>query len=537
MSRGCAGRQIPQGTPLGDDFHLYDTTLVDGARREGVAYSVKDRLEVARLLDNLGVGYIEGGRPGATPQDIEFFRRAGSGELELRHAALVAAGTVGEPGRKAEDDPQVRALLDAQTPVVTLAVPADRRHIERVQGIDVAEQAEAVGDTVRFLTSEGRRVFLAAQHFFDGYEHDRDAALRVLTAGVEAGADVAVLCDTNGGQLPGWLSEIVQEVVFRTGFRIGVHCRDDAGCAVANTIAAVQAGAMHVRCAANGYGERVGNPDLFTVIGNLATKLELPVLPQGGLAELTRTSQAVAEIANVGPEIHRPYVGSAAFTAPTTVDPTMHSHVDPAAFGNTARTLVAATVGRVSIELKAAEYGLDLPVSPEVLDRVASRIKDMEAGGWSFEAADASLELLLRKEVGENVAPYDALSYRVLLARRPDGSVGSEATVLLAIGGAEAHGSADGSGPVEALDAALRQALAPHLAWLGDVQLVDYKVRTLTAGAEAVTRVSITSRDAGGEWTTVGTHPSVVEASMLALTDALAYKQLREREVIIVGGW
>ena len=396
-------RTVPAGTPLGDDFHVFDTTLRDGAQREGISYSVADKLAVARHLDALGVGYIEGGWPGAMPKDTEFFARAAAGELTLRHAALVAFGATRKAGTTADRDPQVRALLDAQAPVVTLVAKSDRRHIERALRTDVTENCAMVADTVAFLRAEGRRVFLDAEHFFDGYRFDPDTALRVLDAAVTAGADVAVLCDTNGGMLPLGIAEVVAQVKDRTGFRLGIHCQDDTGCAVANSVAAVQAGATHVQCTANGYGERAGNADLFAVVGNLVTKLGMPVLPHGALAELTRTSHALAEIANIAPDTHQAYVGVAAFAhkaglhaSAIKVDPELYNHMDPVDVGNGQRVLVTEMAGRASVELKGAELGLDLAGRPDAVTSVVGTVKEREAQGWSFEAADASLELLMR---------------------------------------------------------------------------------------------------------------------------------------------
>ncbi|GAA4860810.1 citramalate synthase [Saccharopolyspora rosea] len=538
-------RTTPAGTPLGDEFHVYDTTLRDGAQREGISYSVTDKLAVARLLDSLGVGFIEGGWPGALPKDTEFFHRAAE-ELDLRHAALVAFGSTRRAGVRVEEDPQVRALLDSQAPVVTLVAKSDLRHIERALRTDVAENCAMVADTVRLLVSEGRRVFLDAEHFFDGYAHDPDTALRVLEAAVGAGADVAVLCDTNGGQLPLELAETVGEVVARTGFRIGIHCQDDTACAVANSVAAVQAGATHVQCTANGYGERAGNADLFAVVGNLATKLDMPVLPEGGLAELTRVSHALAEIANLSPDTHQPYVGHSTFAhkaglhaSAIKVDPELYNHIDPAVVGNDMRVLVTEMAGRASLELKGAELGVDLASEPEAVTGAVRRVKELEARGWSFEAADASLELLLRRELaavggGEAVdAPFELESYRVVLDHRSDGLVVSEATVKVHVGGERVIATAEGNGPVNALDAALREALVPRLPWLQDVELADYKVRILTdaSGTDAVTRVLVETRDGADEWTTVGVDGNIVEASWLALCDALAFKALRSDAV------
>ncbi|PRX48296.1 2-isopropylmalate synthase [Prauserella shujinwangii] len=532
-------RTEPAGTPLGDDFHLYDTTLRDGAQREGISYSVADKLAVARLLDELGVGFIEGGWPGAMPKDTEFFARAAA-ELPLKHAVLVAFGSTRRPGVKAAEDPQVRALLDAQAPVVTLVAKSDVRHIERALRVDVDEACAMVEDTVSFLVGAGRRVFLDAEHFFDGYAHDPGTALKVLDAAGRGGADVVVLCDTNGGQLPLQLADTVREVADRTGLRLGIHCQDDTSCAVANTIAAVQAGATHVQCTANGYGERAGNADLFAVTGNLVAKLGMDVLPTGGAAELSRVSHALAEIANIAPDTHQAYVGASAFAhkaglhaSAIKVDPLLYNHIDPALVGNDMRVLVTEMAGRASLELKGRELGVDLASRPDALTSAVSKVKSLEADGWSFEAADASLELLLRKEVagpGEPAEPPFTLeSYRVVLDHRADGEVISEATVKVHVGGERVIATAEGNGPVNALDAALRKALVPHLSWLDTVELSDYKVRILAGhpGTDAVTRVLVESSDGEREWTTVGVHANIVEASWLALCDALVHKSLR----------
>ncbi len=535
-------RISPAGTPLGDEFHLYDTTLRDGAQREGISYSVADKLTVARLLDALGVGFIEGGWPGAMPKDTEFFARAAAGELELAHAALVAFGSTRRAGLRAAQDPQVQALLASGAPVITLVAKSDRRHVERALRVDVAQACAMVADTVALLVGEGRRVFLDAEHFFDGYAFDADCALRVLEAGVTAGADVAVLCDTNGGQLPLQLAETVAEVVARTGFRVGIHCQDDTACAVANSVAAVQAGASHVQCTANGYGERTGNADLFAVTGNLVTKLGMPVLPEHGMAELTRTAHALAEIANLAPDTHQAYVGRSAFAhkaglhaSAIKVDPELYNHLDPTVVGNSQRVLVTEMAGRASIELKAAELGLDLAGHSAAIGEVTARVKKLESQGWSFEAADASFELLLRQQVDEvpPAPPCQLESYRVIVDHGTGGEVVAQATVKVGVAGQRVIATAEGNGPVNALDAALRQALGAHLPWLKNVELSDYKVRILpgTHGTDAVTRVLVDTTDGTASWTTVGVHANVVEASWLALLDAMIYAALRHHGV------
>src|SRR5919204_6770605 len=336
-----------------DAFHVYDTTLRDGAQREGISYSVADKLAVARHLDALGVGFIEGGWPGAMPKDTEFFARAAAGELKLRHAVMVAFGATRKAGVHVEDDPQVRALLDSQAPVVTLVAKSDVWHVERALRTTLEENLAMVRDTVAFLRGEGRRVFVDCEHFFDGYKHDRDYGVRVLEAAADGGADVGVLCDTNGGMLPMGVHDVVSDVKRRAGIRLGIHTQDDTGCAVANTLAAVDAGATHAQGTANGYGERAGNADIFGIIGGLVLKMGLDVMPDGALGEMVRVSHAIAEIANLAPNTHQPYVGSSAFAhkaglhaSAIKVSPELYNHLDPRLVGNRQRILITELAGR-----------------------------------------------------------------------------------------------------------------------------------------------------------------------------------------------
>jgi 2-isopropylmalate synthase len=521
------------------EFHVYDTTLRDGAQREGISYSVTDKLAVARLLDELGVGFIEGGWPGALPKDTEFFRRART-ELDLRHATLVAFGATRKAGVAVEDDPQVRALLDSGAPVLCLVAKSDVRHVRKALRTSYQENLAMVADTVRYGVANGRRVFLDCEHFFDGFRADPDYATEVVRTGFEAGADVVVLCDTNGGMLPSGIAGTVRELRERLGGqpRLGMHAQNDTGCAVANTIAAVEAGVMHVQGTANGYGERPGNADIFTVVGNLALKLGMPVLPDGCLEQMVRVSHAIAEVANLAPDTHQAYVGFSAFAhkaglhaSAIKVDPDLYNHVEPATVGNDMRILVTEMAGRASVELKTRELGMDLAGHPEALARVTDRVKRLEAGGWSFEAADASFELLVREELEGGVArPFTLESYRVIVEHREDGAVVSEATVKVRVRGERVIATAEGNGPVNALDSALRQALVKHYPRLAGVELVDYKVRILEGshGTGAVTRVLVESSDKHREWTTVGVHENVVEASWHALVDALTYAVARE---------
>jgi 2-isopropylmalate synthase len=521
-----------------DAFHVFDTTLRDGAQREGITYSVADKLAVARLLDQVGVGFIEGGWPGAMPKDTEFFARAATGELKLRHAVMVAFGATRKAGVRVQDDPQVRALLDAQAPVVTLVAKSDVWHVERALRTTLDENLAMVHDTVAFLRAEGRRVFLDCEHFFDGYKHDRDYGVRLLDTAAGAGADVGVLCDTNGGMLPMGVHDVVSDIRRRTGIRLGIHTQDDTGCAVANTLAAVDAGATHAQGTANGYGERAGNADIFSVIGGLVTKMGLDVLPDGCLAEMQRVSHAIAEIANLAPDSHAPYVGASAFAhkaglhaSAIKVSPELYNHLDPAVVGNDQRILVTEMAGRASVELKSRELGIDVSDRPDVVSKVVERVKEREAAGWSYEAADASFELLLRDELAGGAAaePFTVESYRVMVDRREDGQMVSEATVKVLAGGERVISTEEGNGPVNALDRALRKALERAYPRLAELELIDYKVRIMPGkhGTDAVTRVLIETSDHQSEWTTVGVHGNVIEASWLALHDAVRYGLLR----------
>jgi 2-isopropylmalate synthase len=517
-------------------FQVFDTTLRDGAQREGLTYSVVDKLAVATLLDELGVGFIEGGWPGAMPKDTEFFERART-ELNLKHALLVAFGSTRKAGLDVTADPQIRALLDAETPVVCLVAKSDLRHVERALRTTAEENLAMVRDSVTFFVGQGRRVFIDCEHFFDGYRFDPDFTASVVATALEAGAERVVLCDTNGGMLPSFVSRIVTELMARlgvTGDQLGIHCQNDTSCAVANTIAAVEAGITHFQCTANGYGERPGNADLFAVVGNLELKLGVPVLPEGCLDKMVRVSHAIAEIANIAPDTHQAYVGAAAFAhkaglhaSAIKVDPLLYNHVEPSVVGNDMRILVTEMAGRASIELKSRELGLDLTGRPQALARITDRVKQLEARGWSFEAADASFELLVRAELADRpvARPFDLESYRVLVEHREDGSMVSEATVKLVVEGERVIATAEGNGPVNALDEALRQALSSHYPALNGFELADYKVRILEGshGTGAITRVLVETAEAGRDWTTVGVHENVVEASWQALVDALTY--------------
>ncbi|MFD7100025.1 citramalate synthase [Streptomyces xanthophaeus] len=521
---------------LDDSFHVFDTTLRDGAQREGINLTVADKLTIARHLDDFGVGFIEGGWPGANPRDTEFFARARA-EIDFKNAQLVAFGATRRAGGSAAEDPQVRALLESGAPVITLVAKSHDRHVELALRTTLDENLEMVRDTVSHLVGRGRRVFVDCEHFFDGYRANPEYAKAVVRTAHEAGADVVILCDTNGGMLPAQVTATVATVLADTGARLGIHAQDDTGCAVANTLAAVDAGATHVQCTANGYGERVGNANLFPVVAALEIKYGRKVLPDGALAEMTRISHAIAEVVNLTPSTHQPYVGVSAFAhkaglhaSAIKVDPDLYQHIDPERVGNTMRMLVSDMAGRASIELKGKELGVDLGGDRALISRVVERVKERELQGYTYEAADASFELLLRAEAEGRARKYFRIeSWRAIVEDRPDGTHANEATVKLWAKGERIVATAEGNGPVNALDRALRVALERFYPQLAKFELVDYKVRILegTHGTESTTRVLVSTSDGVRDWSTVGVAPNVIAASWQALEDAFTYGLLR----------
>ncbi|WP_328992358.1 citramalate synthase [Kribbella sp. NBC_01245] len=525
---------------VSDEFHVYDTTLRDGAQQEGLALSVADKIAIAQHLDDLGVGFIEGGWPGAVPKDTEFFLRART-ELDLRHATFAAFGATRKPQAVAADDPQVAALRESGAGVVTLVAKSHDAHVERALRTTLDENLAMVVDTVRHLRENGQRVFLDTEHFFDGYRANRAYALEVVRVAAEAGADVVALCDTNGGTLPRELQEIVHDVLQSTGARLGIHCHNDAGCAVANSIAAVEAGVTHVQGTVNGYGERTGNADLLAVVANLELKRGMTLLPPGRLAESFRIAHAIAEVTNVPPSTRQPYVGVSAFAhkaglhaSAIKVDPDLYQHTDPALVGNDMRMLVSEMAGRASVELKGRELGFDLGNDRDLVSRVTDRVKEMESRGYTFESADASFALLLTEEVtGKRLSFFDVESWRVITESRADGEAVSESTVKLVAGGEREIVTGEGNGPVNALDHALRTAIEKAYPVVGKFELVDYKVRILDQGhgTDAVIRVLIETSDGEGSWFTVGVGANIVEASWEALVDGFSYGLLRHKEV------
>ncbi|MEU6534299.1 citramalate synthase [Streptomyces sp. NPDC047000] len=512
-------------------FQLYDTTLRDGAQQEGMTLTVEDKLAVARELDGLGIGFIEGGWPGAVPRDTEFFRRART-ELALEHAVLAAFGATRRPGGRAADDPQVRALLASGAPVVTLVAKSHTGHVRDALRTTLAENLAMIGDTVRHLVSAGRRVFVDAEHYFDGYQLDREYALTVVRAAAEAGAETVVLCDTNGGSLPDEVSSVVAETLALTGVQLGIHCHNDTGCAVANTLAAVDAGAVQAQGTAHGYGERCGNADLFTVIANLVLKRGREIVPLERLAALAATGRAVAELTQLPGAAAAPYIGGSAFThkaglhaSALRVDPDLYQHTRPALVGNAMRTLVSDMGGRSSVELKARELGYDVEAGSDAVARAATRVKELENAGYSFESADASFELLLREELTgtPRPRPFEVESWSVGVLGTGGDEVRTEAGVALRVGGRSVTATGRGSGPVDALDAALHAALDPCFPALARLRLVDHRVRVLDGTAA---RVLVSYRDGGRRWNTVGVDTNTTAASWHALLDAIHYALL-----------
>lgn len=508
-------------------FHVFDTSLRDGAQQEGLHLSVIDKMKIARYLDSLGIGYIEGGWPGANPNDTEFFARAD--ELELQHATLVAFGATRKAGGDAASDPLTRALIEANTQVVCIVAKSHEDHVTRALRTTLDENLEMIKDTVGYLRSHGRRVFVDCEHFFDGYRANPDYALQVVHTAHQAGAEVVVLCDTNGGMLPTWMADAVRAAA-TTGAHLGVHCHNDTGCAVANTLAAVEAGVMHIQGTFNGYGERTGNADLTALLPNLELKLGWQVLPEGKLRELTRVAHAIAQVANMPMVGRQPYVGNSAFAhkaglhaSAIKVDENLYQHIDPGLVGNDMRMLISDMAGRANVQIKGEQLGFDLG-DRELAASITQRVKEREAQGYSYESADASFELLLRDELGVLELPFKSHSWRVLTEER-DGISLSEATVKLNAKGVKQMVVSEGNGPVNALDGALREAVVPAYPEVAQFELSDYRVRILDDGhgTNAIVRVLIDTVYQGHQWTTVGVGTDVVEASWEALRDSLTY--------------
>lgn len=517
-------------------IEIYDTTLRDGSQGEGVNLSVIDKIRIAERLDRFGVHYIEGGWPGSNPKDADFFSQAR--RHRWRHAKIAAFGSTRRKHTKVEEDEQVRCLLEAETPVVTIFGKTWLLHVHDVLRVSPDENLAMIRDTVRYLKDHGRFVIYDAEHAFDGYLDNPEYALATWRAAAEAGADRIVLCDTNGGRMMHEIERVTTEAVKKLSVPIGIHTHNDSGLAVANALVAVQAGAMHVQGTINGYGERTGNCDLTCLIPCLVLKLGYKCIPRNSLRRLKELSTFVGEVANQRHDPRQPWVGDAAFAhkGGTHVDavrknPASFEHIDPALVGNKRRILVSELSGKANISLKAKELGFNLtPDMPEVRE-IVQKIKELEHQGYEFEAAEASLALLIRSVLERNPSLLFSVDAYHVSMRANGGNSICEATVKVRVGKEVAHTVAEGDGPVNALDKALRLALGKIYPSLRKVRLIDYKVRILDsqAGTAAKTRVLIESSDGRRRWGTVGVSENIIEASLKALVDSMEYALLTQR--------
>ena len=515
-------------------IELYDTTLRDGMQGEGMSLSAQEKLRVAHRLDELGIDLIEAGFPSSNPKELELFELLA--RERFSHARIAAFGMTRRRENRADEDPALRILADCFAPVCTLVGKTWKLHLEKVVKVDAQENLRMIAESVAFLVGQGKQVVYDAEHFFDGCADDPEYALACLRAAAQAGAHTVVCCDTNGGTLPDGIAAAVEQVVagLPPEVVVGIHCHDDAGCAVANSIAAVNAGATHVQGTMNGYGERCGNANLITIVPNLQLKLGHDCVTEEQLTSLTASAHFFDELLNFTPDPDQPYVGRNAFAhkggmhvAGVTADPATFEHIDPALVGNSREVLISELSGKGTVHARAADAGIELDDAAAA--RVVERVKELEHRGYHFEAADGSFELLLRRETGEMEPLFTLESWRAIVEKRADGRVETEATIKIWVppgpNGERFVRTAEGNGPVNALDRALRDALVeihPHLA---DVDLVNFKVRILdeAKGTGAITRVLLDASDGEEVWGSIGVSENVIEASWEALVDSLEY--------------
>jgi 2-isopropylmalate synthase len=516
-------------------IHIYDTTLRDGSQGEGVNFSLQDKLLITRRLDELGVDYIEGGYPLSNPKDFEYFGAAR--KLALRHAKVVAFGMTRRKGINAADDTCIKALLESETPVVTIVGKTWDLHVREVLNTTLEENLRMIADSVACCKAAGREVFYDAEHFFDGFRHNAEYALRTLQAAQDAGATVLILCDTNGGTLPEEIAASVKKARQALRADLGIHCHNDCDVAVANSLAAVAEGATQVQGTINGIGERCGNVDLVSVIANLALKRGHDVLRPGSLQHLTEVSRYVYEIANMNFRNGQPFVGSSAFahkggmhTHAIAKNTFTYEHIDPAAVGNERRILVSELSGQSTILAKTAKYAVTHDKA--VMTKILTQVQDLENEGYEFEAAEASFDLLVKKALGVYEPKFERLAYRVNVEADGAGNPVTEATVKVRVGGEIMHTVSEGDGPVNALDGALRKALLPRYPRLAEMHLNDYKVRVVNARAETAARVRVVIEwhDHDAVWGTVGVSENIIEASWRALADAVEFKLFKDEE-------
>jgi 2-isopropylmalate synthase len=530
---GRGGGRAGAPAPL----EIYDTTLRDGAQAEDVSFSAEDKVMVARKLDELGVHYIEGGWPGANPKDIEFFRMIKT--VPLHHATVVAFGSTRRAGNPVQKDPNIRALMAAETEIITVFGKSWNLHVTDALGISLAKNLEIIGDSIAYLKSKGRRLFYDAEHFFDGYKADPDYALRTLRQAVEAGAERLVLCDTNGGTMPWEIREICEAVRREFPTRLGIHAHNDSEMAVANSLVAIESGVVQVQGTINGIGERCGNANLCSILPNLELKMKRPALGDRRLARLREVSGFVTEIANLMPNKHQPYVGDAAFAHKGGVhihavqkNPATYEHIIPELVGNRQRVLMSDYTGRSGLLGKVETFGIRLSKDNPQLKELLATLKELESQGYQFEGAEGSLEVLTRKAVGRHKPSFELLGFRLIVEKRKaDEAPISEATVMVRVDGEVEHTASVGAGPVNALDHALRKALEKFYPQLNEVKLLDYKVRVLAAsrGTASKVRVLIESGDHKEKWGTVGVSENIIEASWQALADSIEFKLLQDK--------
>ncbi len=527
------------------EVQLYDTTLRDGAQREGMSFSVVDKLHIIQKLDELGIHFIEAGWPGSNPKDVEFFDKARS--LTLTNSVLVALGITRYPGTKAENDANLLAIVNAGVKVAIIIAKSSELQVTQVLETTLDENHRMIADSIGYLKAKGLTVFLDAEHFFDGFKANPDYSLRCLKVAEEAGASCLILCDTNGGALSDEIVAAVKAVKGLTTVPLGIHAHNDGELAVANTLAAVQAGVSQVQGTINGYGERCGNANLCSIIPTLKLKMGIDCVTDEQLAKLTEVSHYVSEVANLVPDAFSPYVGASAFShkgglhvSGVTKLMESYQHIDPAQVGNQPRVVVSELSGKASIVYKAKELGVDLPPSGNEAQKLLEQVKLLESRGFQYENAEASFELLIHRAKPDYQPPFELVDFMVVVEkrRRPSTRKGmeemlSEAVVKVKVGKEIMHTAAEGNGPVNALDEALRKALLQFYPSLAQVKLVDYKVRILeeSVGTESQVRVLIESGDGVDEWRTVGSSTNIIEASWLALADSLEYWLMKQKSI------
>ncbi|HZK44377.1 MAG TPA: citramalate synthase [Syntrophomonadaceae bacterium] len=517
---------------------IYDTTLRDGAQGEGISFSLDDKLKIARKLDYLGVSYIEGGWPGSNPKDLEFFKQAQ--KLELKNSVITAFSSTRKPNTTISQDSNMKALIDSGVSTATIVGKAWDFHVYKALETTLEENLNMVKDTITFLKEKGLEVMFDAEHFFDGYKNNPEYALSVLMTAAEAGVDWLVLCDTNGGTMPWEIAEILTTVKTITPVPLGLHVHNDAGCAISNSLIAIQHGCKQIQGTINGYGERCGNADLCAVIPSLELKMDKKCLPTGNLKYLSEVSHFIGEIANMPHHNNQPYVGYGAFAHKGGIhvsallkDSQTYEHINPGEVGNHRRVLVSELSGLSNLLYKAKEFDLDINSYSSETKKVIKQIKELESEGFQFEGADASLELFLRKGFGEYEDYFQLNNLKIILEKNENNEISSEAMIKMKVGDKTYHTAADGDGPVNALDNSLRKALTEVYPEIAEMHLSDYKVRVLNGneGTAAKVRVLIESADQTNKWSTVGVSENIIEASWQALVDSIDYMLMKRHEV------